>query len=77
MTAYVTCRILQRYSDIRCAEDPLQPIRFHHTIENRSGTGVWIKLLEEGYVKPKYWPEHIPKRDMQYLYREAPTMYYG
>ncbi|KAK3898459.1 oxidoreductase-like protein [Staphylotrichum tortipilum] len=40
-TAYVVVRILQRYDRADCTEVPRDaPIRFHHTIENRSGTGV-------------------------------------
>ncbi len=38
-------RILQRYDGIDCAERPRDArIRFHHTIENRSGTGVQVRL---------------------------------
>ncbi|KAK1759016.1 oxidoreductase-like protein [Echria macrotheca] len=39
-TAYVVVRMLQRYEHIECADDPNAPLRFHHTIENRSGSGV-------------------------------------
>ncbi|KAL2126913.1 hypothetical protein VTI74DRAFT_11633 [Chaetomium olivicolor] len=75
MTAYVTCRILQRYYDIDNEERPPNgPIRFHHTIENRSGSGVWVRLREEGYVKPDKWPEHIPKRDLMYLRGEVDSI---
>jgi len=36
---------MQRYDRIDCAEVPQDaPIRFHHTIENRSGTGVQVRL---------------------------------
>ncbi|KAK3290511.1 cytochrome P450 [Chaetomium fimeti] len=44
-SAYVITRILQRYDTIENAESPPDaPIRFHHTIENRSGSGVQVKL---------------------------------
>ncbi|KAK0715957.1 oxidoreductase-like protein [Lasiosphaeris hirsuta] len=40
-TAYVIVRLLQRYDRIENAEMPAgAPMRFHHTIENRSGSGV-------------------------------------
>ncbi|KAK4155400.1 oxidoreductase-like protein [Chaetomidium leptoderma] len=40
-SAYVTIRLLQRYKHAANAESPRDaPMRFHHTIENRSGSGV-------------------------------------
>jgi hypothetical protein len=45
--AYVTVRLLQRYDRIENAETPPDgPMRFHHTIENRSGSGVQVRLHE-------------------------------
>lgn len=36
---------MQRYDCVENAESPPDaPIRFHHTIENRSGSGVQVKL---------------------------------
>ncbi|KAL2142941.1 hypothetical protein VTI28DRAFT_520 [Corynascus sepedonium] len=44
-SAYVIVRLLQRYNDIENAEVPPDaPVRFHHTIENRSGSGVQVRL---------------------------------
>ncbi|KAK4170883.1 putative cytochrome P450 [Triangularia setosa] len=44
-TAYVMVRLLQRYDKIENAEEPADaPMRFHHTIENRSGSGVQVRL---------------------------------
>ncbi|KAK0741959.1 cytochrome P450 [Apiosordaria backusii] len=46
-TAYVIVRLLQRYDKIENAEKPADaPMRFHHTIENRSGSGVQVRLHE-------------------------------
>lgn len=47
MSAYVTARLLQRYDwaiNPELPPDEEVPIRFHHTIENRSGSGVWVQL---------------------------------
>jgi cytochrome P450 len=45
--AYVTIRLLQRYDWVVNAEQPYNaPMRFHHTIENRSGSGVQVWLHE-------------------------------
>ena len=47
MAAYVTVRLLQRYDNIGNTELPSDaPMRFHLTIENRSGSGVQVKLHE-------------------------------
>ncbi|KAK4677794.1 hypothetical protein QC764_301920 [Podospora pseudoanserina] len=46
-TAYVIVRLLQRYDKIENAQEPADaPVRFHHTIENRSGSGVQVRLHE-------------------------------
>lgn len=46
-SAYVIVRMLQRYDEIQNAETPPDaPMKFHHTIENRSGTGVRVRLHE-------------------------------
>lgn len=43
--AYLVVRMLQRYDRLENVETPLNaPMQFHHTIENRSGTGVQIRL---------------------------------
>ncbi|KAK4142529.1 cytochrome P450 [Dichotomopilus funicola] len=43
--SYVVIRMLQRYDAILSAEYPPDaPIRFHHTIENRSGSGVQVRV---------------------------------
>ncbi|KAH6631322.1 cytochrome P450 [Chaetomium tenue] len=43
--AYIIIRIMQRYDCVENAESPPDaPIRFHHTIENRSGSGVQVRL---------------------------------
>jgi hypothetical protein len=45
--AYVTIRLLQRYDWVVNAERPYNaPMRFHHTIENTSGSGVKVWLHE-------------------------------
>ncbi|KAK4227050.1 putative cytochrome P450 [Podospora fimiseda] len=45
--AYVVVRLLQKYDRIENAEDPADaPLKFHHTIENRSGSGVQVRLHE-------------------------------
>ncbi|AEO58289.1 hypothetical protein MYCTH_2060315 [Thermothelomyces thermophilus ATCC 42464] len=44
-SAYIIIRLLQRYDDIANAEMPPDAaVRFHHTIENRSGSGVQVRL---------------------------------
>ncbi|KAL2163924.1 hypothetical protein VTH06DRAFT_3136 [Thermothelomyces fergusii] len=44
-SAYIIIRLLQRYNDIANAEVPPDAaVRFHHTIENRSGSGVQVRL---------------------------------
>ncbi len=46
-TAYVIVRMLQRYDTIENAQLPADaPLNFHHTIENRSGSGVQVRLHE-------------------------------
>ncbi|KAK1832629.1 oxidoreductase-like protein [Podospora conica] len=53
MAAYVVVRMLQRYVKIQSAEPTSAPMRFHHTIENRSGSGVQgHKLLIIGGIHP-------------------------
>ncbi|KAK3991105.1 putative cytochrome P450 [Cladorrhinum sp. PSN332] len=45
--AYVVVRLLQKYDAMENAEEPADaPLRFHHTIENRSGSGVQVRLRE-------------------------------
>ncbi|GAB1318469.1 hypothetical protein MFIFM68171_08679 [Madurella fahalii] len=45
--AYVISRLLQRYDTFENAEKPANaPMKFHHTIENRSGSGVRVRLHE-------------------------------
>ncbi|KAK3306376.1 oxidoreductase-like protein [Chaetomium strumarium] len=42
-SAYVIIRMMQRYDQVANAESPPDaPMRFHHTIENRSGSGVQV-----------------------------------
>ncbi|KAK4121451.1 cytochrome P450 [Parathielavia appendiculata] len=44
-TAYILIRLIQRFDRVYNAEVPADArTRFHHTIENRSGSGVQIKL---------------------------------
>jgi cytochrome P450 len=44
-SAYVIIRMMQRYDEVANAESPPDaPMRFHHTIENRSGSGVQVRL---------------------------------
>lgn len=40
---YVVARVLQIFDQIENMEGP-GPIKMHHTIENRSGTGVQVRL---------------------------------
>ena len=42
-TSYVVVRFLQRFDRIENMEEP-GPIRLHHAIENRSGSGVQVRL---------------------------------
>lgn len=43
--AYVVVRMLQRYDKVENVETPHDaPMKFHHTIENRSGSGVQVRL---------------------------------
>lgn len=43
--AYVTVRLLQRFDRVLNAEEPRNaPMKFHHTIENRSESGVQVRL---------------------------------
>ena len=53
MTAYIITRLLQRFDADFNAEVPADGrTRFHHTIENRSGTGVQVRLhYAEGQTK--------------------------
>lgn len=53
----MTIRILQRYDWLVNAEQPHNtPPKFHHTIENRSGTGVKVWLHEYTGVRPRdFW----------------------
>jgi hypothetical protein len=43
--SYVTVRFLQRFDAIQNMEGPGE-IVFHHTVSNRSGTGVQVRLHE-------------------------------
>ena len=47
-TSYVVVRFLQRFDRIENMEGP-GPIRLHHTIENRSGSGVQVRLHAAKY----------------------------
>lgn len=47
--AYLIVRMLQRFDRIENLEPP-GPIRLHHAIENRSGTGVQVRLHVAGTV---------------------------
>ena len=42
-TSYVMVRFLQRFDCIENMEE-IGPIRLHHAIENRSGSGVQVRL---------------------------------
>jgi hypothetical protein len=45
MTAYIIIRLMQRFDAVFNAEmPPDRRARFHLTIENRSGTGVQVRL---------------------------------
>jgi hypothetical protein len=45
LTAYIIIRLMQRFDAVFNAEVPPDGrARFHHTIENRSGTGVQVRL---------------------------------
>ena len=46
-TSVVVVRFLQRFDAIENMEAP-GPIKLHHAIENRSGTGVQVRLHEGG-----------------------------
>ena len=48
-TSVVIVRFLQRFDKIENMEPP-GPIKLHHAIENRSGTGVQVRLHEGGKV---------------------------
>lgn len=41
---YVVVRLLQIFDDIENLESPDAPMTMHHTIENRPGNGVQVKL---------------------------------
>ena len=45
-TSYVMVRFLQRFDRIENMEEPGAPIKLHHAIENRSGSGVQVRLHE-------------------------------
>lgn len=45
---YVVVRLLQTFDRIENMEAPGQCMLFHHTIENRSGTGVQVRLHAVG-----------------------------
>jgi len=50
-TAYIVVRMLQKFDRIENMEKPANaPLNFHHTIENRSGTGVQVRLHEAAYL---------------------------
>ena len=42
-TSYVMVRFLQKFDHIENTEEP-GPIRLHHAVENRSGSGVQVRL---------------------------------
>ena len=42
-TSYVVVRFMQKFDRIENMEEP-GPIRLHHSIENRSGSGVQVRL---------------------------------
>ncbi|KAL9129368.1 MAG: hypothetical protein Q9217_002168 [Psora testacea] len=46
-TSYVLVRFLQRFDKLENMEEP-GPVRLHHAIENRSGSGVVVRLHEAG-----------------------------
>jgi cytochrome P450 len=49
--SYVTIRMLQRYEFIENADEhPDAPPRFHHTIENRSGSGCKVSLYDPTWL---------------------------
>lgn len=45
-TGYVVVRMCQRFEEIEDMEEGEGRIRLHHAIENRSGTGVQVRLKE-------------------------------
>lgn len=45
-TGYVVVRMCQRFDQIENMEEGDGRIRLHHAIENRSGTGVQVRLHE-------------------------------
>ena len=47
-TSYVIVRFLQRFDKIESTEEIGAPIRLRHAIENRSGSGVQVRLHEAG-----------------------------
>ena len=47
-TSYVIVRFMQRFDKIENIEEPGADIRLHHAIENRSGSGVQVRLHEAG-----------------------------
>lgn len=44
---YTIVRLLQEFDGLENMEAP-GPMRFHHTIENRSGTGVQVRMHAAG-----------------------------
>ena len=53
--------MLQRFNKVENAEVPADsPIRFHHTIENRSGSGVQVRLY-----KADCWEKNDWQHDMK------------
>ena len=44
--SYVIVRMLQRFDRMENMEEPGAPIRLRHAIENRSGSGVQVRLHE-------------------------------
>lgn len=59
IAAYVLVRMLQRFDCIENAEVPPDaPLKFHHTIENRSGSGVWVRMHQtDGGNLHEFYPE--------------------
>lgn len=48
-TGYVIVRFCQRFDKMENMEEGDGRIRLHHAIENRSGTGVQVRLHEADY----------------------------
>ncbi|KAK0641946.1 oxidoreductase-like protein [Cercophora newfieldiana] len=67
--AYVIVRFLQKYDKIECTQVPPDaPLRFHHTIENRSGSGV------QGHKLLIAIPMNIPPSFLESVKTEFPNL---